>query len=92
MATLQGKMANVQIHVADLCHAKQGLDADMHSPNDMLVDPEEYVIGPPENEKDELAVINPDELNNEDTELSPGLPLADDCASLQITTHGAPRC
>ena len=46
----------------------------------MLVDPDEYVIGPPESEKDDLAVINPDDLNGEDAEQLPGLPLADDCA------------
>jgi len=57
----------------------QSLDSEIQSPNDMLVDPDEHVIGPPESEKDNLAVINPDELNNDEVDLMPGLPLADDC-------------
>ena len=54
----------------------------------MLVDPDEYVIGPPENEKDDLAVINPDELNNDDVEQLPSLPLADDCMYIRILADG----
>jgi hypothetical protein len=63
----------------------QSVDSETQSPNDMLVDPEEYVIGPPESEKDDLAVINPDELNNDDVDQMPGLPLADDCQSMRFT-------
>lgn len=57
----------------------QSLGSETQSPNDMLVDHDGFVIGPPENEKDDLAVINPDELNNIDEEQLPTLPLADDC-------------
>ena len=72
-------MAQMSSAVADWLIRYQSLDSETQSPNDMLVDPEEYVIGPPESEKDDLAVINPDELNNEDVDQMPGLPLADDC-------------
>lgn len=53
----------------------------------MLVDPDEYVIGAPENEKDDLAVINPDELNIDDVEQLPSLPLADDCTGLRNSRY-----
>jgi len=53
----------------------------------MLVDPDEYVIGPLEGEKDDLALINPDELNNNEVDQMPGLPLADDCPSLKTTPY-----
>jgi hypothetical protein len=70
--------------VADWSDCYQSLDSETQSPNDMLVDPDEYVIGPPESEKDDLAVINPDELNNDEADQIPGLPLANDCQSLKI--------
>ena len=56
---------------------QKSYDADILSPNDMLVDPDEYVVEPPENEKDDVAIINPDQLGS-DVEL-PDLPRADDC-------------
>lgn len=41
-------------------------DSDIHSPNDMVVDaPEDIVVQPAETEKDEIAIINPDQLDND---------------------------
>lgn len=80
MSLFDGSMS---FYEADFFDYDQSLDSETQSPNDMLVDPGEYVIGPPESEKDDLAVINPDELNNDDVEQQPGLPLADDCSSLE---------
>lgn len=39
---------------------KQPFDADIQSPENMVVDPEEYVE-PSDNEKDDIAIIDPDE-------------------------------
>jgi hypothetical protein len=50
----------------------QSFDADIQSPNDMIIDPDEYVVEQPENEKEDIAIINPDE---------PVQPPADDCMS-----------
>lgn len=57
----------------------QAYDAEMESPNDMLVDPDEYVTEQTENEKDDVAIINPDTLDS-DIEM-PDKPRADDCVS-----------
>lgn len=54
----------------------QSFDADIQSPNDMLIDPDEYVIEAPE-EKDNVTIINPDQLDN-DGDLRNTL-RADDC-------------
>lgn len=57
----------------------QAYDADMESPNDLLVDPDDYVTEQPESEKDEVAIINPEQLDN-DVDMS-DRPRADDCKS-----------
>ncbi len=51
----------------------------MQSPNDLQMDADEYVVEPPESEKDDVAIINPDQLSSESVEQLPDLPLADDC-------------
>lgn len=48
----------------------------MQSPNDMLVDPDEYVVDAPEIEKDDEPVH---ELTNGSAEDVPTQPLANDC-------------
>lgn len=52
----------------------------MHSPNDMLVDTEEHIIDPTANgvEKDNLTIINPDNLETEAEQVQ-DLARADDC-------------
>lgn len=54
-------------------------DADMEASNEMLVDPDDYVTEQPETEKDEVAIINPEQLEN-DVDM-PDRVRADDCAS-----------
>lgn len=51
----------------------------MHSPNDMLVDTEEHIVEPTANgdEKDNLTIINPDNLDPEAEQLQ-DLTRADD--------------
>ncbi|KAI9647181.1 ubiquitin-specific protease ubp15 [Ciborinia camelliae] len=44
----------------DFISCKQSFDADIQSPENMIVDPEEYVEQS-ENEKDDIAIIDPDE-------------------------------
>lgn len=53
----------------------------MNSPNDMLVDSEEHIVEPTANddEKDNLTIINPDNLETEEAEPPQDLPRADDC-------------
>lgn len=55
----------------------------MHSPNDMLVDTEEHIVEPTANgdEKDNLTIINPDNLETEAEQLQ-DLTRADDGTSL----------
>ena len=77
---------SMSFSVVDWSDCYQSLDSETLSPNDMLVDPDEYVI-PAESGKDDLAVINPDELNNDEVDQMPGLPLADDCQSLKIPRY-----
>jgi hypothetical protein len=49
----------------------------MESPNDMMVDPAEYVDQEDLDEKDDVAIINPDQLGS-DGDL-PDKPRADNC-------------
>lgn len=51
----------------------------MHPPNDMMVDTEEHIVEPTENgvEKDNLTIINPDNLETEAEQLQ-DLTRADD--------------
>jgi hypothetical protein len=65
---------------ADWSLSNQSLDSEIHSPNDMLVDPDEYVVEAPESEKDDVAIIGPEQLNGDNVEQPPELPTADDCA------------
>lgn len=42
----------------------------MHSPNDMMVDSQdEYVVQPGENVKESVAIINPDQLDDDADQL-----------------------
>jgi hypothetical protein len=77
--------------IAHFYKVDQSLEPEIHSPNEMLVDPDEFVIGPPEGEKDNLAVINPEDLNNNDADQLPGLPLASDCRFWRAPLHTIER-
>lgn len=61
----------------------QNSDAEIHSPNEMMVDPDDYVVELPQNEKDDIAIINPDQLDGMD-EIA-ALPRADDCKHPRLT-------
>lgn len=65
---------------ADLGISDEAFNPDMHSPNDMLVDTEEHIVDPAANgvEKDNLTIINPDNLETEAEQLQ-DLTRADDC-------------
>ena len=62
-----------------LSYSGQSYDPEIESPNDMIVDPDDFVVEP-ENEKDDVAIINPDQ----DGDLA-GLPRADDCMSIILS-------
>jgi hypothetical protein len=53
----------------------QSYNADVESPNDMLVDSDDILVDA-ENEKDDVAIITPDSDVDQ-----PGAPRADDCTS-----------
>lgn len=53
----------------------QGYDSDSHSPDNMLTDPDEYVVEQPDDEGDDVAEIDPDQLDGEVLRN----PRADDC-------------
>ena len=63
-------------------HAKnfylKAYDADLEPSSEMLVDPDDYVTDQHENVKDEVAIINPEQLDN-DMDM-PGRICADACA------------
>lgn len=73
---------------ADLDISHEAFNPDMHSPNDMLVDTEEHIVDPAANgvEKDNLTIINPDNLETEAEQLQ-DLTRADDC-----TCNGTTGC
>ena len=57
----------------------QSYDSEIHSPNDMMVDAQDdYVVPATENEKDQVAIINPDNLDNE-ADQPENVTLATDC-------------
>lgn len=58
-------------------YQQQHYDGDIESPNDMMVDPADYVDPEELDEKDDVAIINPDQLG-ENGDL-PEKPRADDC-------------
>lgn len=66
--------------VADLYPPYEAFNPDMPEHNDLMVDPEEHIVEPTQNdaEKDSLTIINPDSLETEEEKL-PDLPRADDC-------------
>lgn len=67
--------------MANLASSVEAFNPDIHSPNDMLVDTEEHIVEPSANgdEKDNLTIINPDNLETEEAEQPPqDLPRADD--------------
>ncbi len=55
----------------------QTYDGDMESPNDMIVDPDDYVGQEDLDEKDDVAIINPDDADLVDR------PRADDSMSMR---------
>lgn len=57
----------------NLSDEEQGYDSEDQSPDNMLTDPEEYVVGQPEDDVDDVA-----EIELEDDAMKP--PSADDCA------------
>jgi hypothetical protein len=61
----------------------QNYDGDLESPNDMMVDPDDFVTEQPENEKNDVAIINPDLLGNDVDMVDK--PRADNCASTSLT-------
>lgn len=68
-------------------YSEQPYDGDIESPNDMMVDPAEYVDQEDLDEKDDVAIINPDQLDGELADK----PRADNCTffhyySLQAVT------
>jgi hypothetical protein len=63
---------------------QQHYDGDMEPPNDMMVDPAEYVEQEDLEEKDDVAIINPDQLGS-DGDLPEKL-RADDCTSILLCT------
>lgn len=65
---------------ADISPHDEAFNPDMNSPNDMMIDTEEHIVEPTENgaEKDNLTIINPDNLDTE-AEQPQDLPRADDC-------------
>ena len=65
-------------------YQQQLYDGDIESPNDMMVDPAEYVDQEDLDEKDDVAIINPDQLGS-DGDL-PEKPRADDCAPILLRT------
>ena len=66
---------NTKKHLLAL-QARHGA-ADMEPSNEMLVDPEDFVTEQPEAEKDEVAIITPEALEN-DVDM-PDRIRADDC-------------
>lgn len=61
----------------------------IQSPNDMQIDGDEYVIEPPESEKDDVTIITPDEFSGDSAEQLPQLPLADDSMLYVLTSSSA---
>lgn len=59
------------------------------SPNEMVVDTSDYVDVDTENEKEPVAIINPDNLGQDELQIEDEKPLANDCmkvpGSLQLT-------
>lgn len=39
----------------------QSWNPEVHSPNEVMIDPEDYVVGNTTNEKDDVAIITPDQ-------------------------------
>jgi hypothetical protein len=64
---------------ADIIYSlHQSYNGDLESPNDMMVDSDDFVTEQAENEKNDVAIINPDQLGS-DVEMA-DKPRADDCA------------
>lgn len=66
----------------NISNQEQGYDSEEQSPDNMLTDPEEYVVAQPEEEGDDVAEI---ELDDEATKV----PRADDGASINSFLHVA---
>lgn len=75
---LRSKLPHEISHTKYPSLGPQAYDADMEPSNEMLVDPDDYVTEQPESEKDEVAIINPEQLDN-DMDM-PDRIRADDCA------------
>jgi hypothetical protein len=61
---------------ADMHDALQTFDSEVPSPETMQLDPDEYIIDPPLDEKDDVAIITPEEPMDDAED---DLPKADDC-------------
>jgi hypothetical protein len=70
--------------VAPLHHADnlvlKSYDSEMHSPNDMMLDSQDdMIVEPTQNDADQVAIIEPDQLENGAEQLE-NVTLATDCA------------
>ena len=65
--------------LANMTVSVEAFNPDVHSPNDMMIDSEEHIVEPTANgvEKDDLAIIDPNNLDNEQEQLQ-DLPVATD--------------
>ena len=76
--------------LANLTVSDEAFNPDVHSPNDMMIDSEEHIVEPTANglEKDNLAIIDPNNLDNEQEQLQ-DLPVATD-RELSLGPRGCP--
>lgn len=65
--------------LANITVSVEAFNPDVHSPNDMMIDSEEHIVEPTANgaEKDDLAIIDPNNLENDPEQLQ-DLPVATD--------------
>lgn len=70
----------------------QSYDSDIHSPNDMMIDPQDdMVVEPAQDDRDQVAIIEPDPLDNEPESLE-NVTLATDCTLLSRPHPLFPPC
>lgn len=69
-------------HAEPFLPGSQAYDADLEASTEMLIDPDDFVNGQPEPEKDSVVIINPDQLET-DVEMV-DQPHADDCMPLAL--------
>ena len=61
------------------------------SPNEMVVDTSDYVDVDTENEKEPVAIINPDNLGQDELQIDDEKPLANDCTRAPVPLQLRPR-